>query len=66
MYPRLIPGVREQEETIKIRLNIYHKQIAELVPFYNNDEQSTKYFAVDGIGNIETIFKDIDKYLSSI
>ncbi len=56
----------DKEETIKIRLNIYHKQIAELVPFYNNDEQSTKYFAVDGIGNIETIFKDIDKYLSSI
>lgn len=46
----------QNAETIKKRIDTYNKQTAELVDYYKQQE---KYKAVNGIGNIEDIFKEI-------
>ena len=56
----------DREETVKHRLEVYHKQTAPLVDYYQsqkNNKQlgklSPKYHRIDGVGNVELIFEKI-------
>ncbi|MGA1846816.1 adenylate kinase [Deferribacter abyssi] len=52
----LIQRNDDKEETIKKRLDVYHKQTAQLQDYY---KRSGKYFDVDGTGDPEDIFERI-------
>lgn len=48
----------DQEDTVRKRLDIYHKQTEPLVEYYSADSTSNEnleYFFVDGIGDVEEI-----------
>lgn len=50
-------------ETIKERLNVYHNQTSPLKDFYIN---AGKYHAIDGNGNVETVFSSIKNSLDKL
>ena len=49
-------------ETIKKRLDVYHRQTAPVNDFYKN---LNKYTSIDGVGSIETIFGRISEVIDS-
>jgi adenylate kinase len=56
----LIQRDDDREETVRKRLDVYHKQTSLLVDFYSNlakagDARAPKYVRVDGIGSVEGI-----------
>ena len=57
----------DKEETVRQRLEVYHKQTEPLVSYYQKLEQSNmdtpKYHVVDGIGEPEKIFSTIEALL---
>ncbi|MGN0220289.1 MAG: adenylate kinase [Muribaculaceae bacterium] len=50
-------------DTIKKRLDVYHKQTSPLKDYYKNEG---KYHAINGNGEVENIFGDIKKSLSKV
>lgn len=50
-------------ETIKNRLDVYHKQTLPLRDYYNKEG---KYLAINGSGVVDEIFDDISRQLDSI
>lgn len=50
-------------DTIKERLNVYHNQTSPLREFYINDG---KYHAIDGNGDVDTVFSSIKDSLSKL
>ena len=50
-------------DTIKKRLDVYHKQTSPLKEYYKNEG---KYHAINGNGEVENIFGDIKKSLSKV
>lgn len=50
-------------DTIRERLNVYHNQTSPLRDFYINDG---KYHAIDGNGNVDTVFSSIKKSLDKL
>ena len=58
----LIQRADDNEETVKKRLEIYHKQTSPLVDFYKNAsirDGGNKYIEINGIGEISSIQKQI-------
>ena len=53
----------DNEETIKKRLDVYHKQTSQLQEFY---KEKGLYHAIKGIGTIDGIFEDIKAAIDSI
>jgi adenylate kinase len=55
----LIQRVDDNEEIVKGRLKIYHKQTEPLVKYYRNDADdpgtSTKFIAINGVGTLEEV-----------
>jgi len=65
----LIQRPDDNEETVKKRLAIYHEQTYPLVEFYkslSNDESSTNYVEINGIGSIEEIQSQITDNIEKI
>ena len=65
----LIQRPDDNEETVKKRLAIYHEQTYPLVEFYkglSNDESSTNYIEINGIGSIEEIQSQITDNIEKI
>ena len=65
----LIQRPNDNEETVKKRLAIYHEQTYPLVEFYkslSNDESSTNYVEINGIGSIEEIQSQITDNIEKI
>jgi len=65
----LIQRPDDNEETVKKRLDIYHKQTYPLVEFYknlSNDKNSTKYIEINGVGSIDDIQGQILSNISKI
>lgn len=50
-------------ETIRKRLEVYHRQTAPLKEYYKNEGN---YHAIDGSGDVEKIFGDISKRLDAV
>lgn len=46
----------DNEETIKIRLHVYHSQTSPLIDWYKNEK---KYQHINGLGTMDGIFADI-------
>jgi len=65
----LIQRVDDNEEIVRSRLSIYHKQTEPLVQYYRNDaensETGTKFIALDGVGTLEEVKDRISTALTS-
>ena len=65
----LIQRVDDNEEIVRSRLSIYHKQTEPLVQYYRNDaensETSAKFIALDGVGTLEEVKDRISNALTS-
>ena len=65
----LIQRVDDNEEIVRSRLSIYHKQTEPLVQYYRKDaenpETSTKFIALDGVGTLEEVKDRISTALTS-
>ncbi|MBT3457182.1 MAG: adenylate kinase [Thiotrichales bacterium] len=65
----LIQRVDDNEEIVKGRLKIYHKQTEPLVKYYRNDEgesaTGTKFITINGIGTLEEVKDRITTALMS-
>ena len=60
----LIQREDDQEETVKKRLEVYHKQTEPLIAYYRTwrergDEAAPKFVRIDGTGDVERIREDI-------
>lgn len=59
----LIQRDDDQEDTVRERLAVYHKQTHPLVEFYKaraaSDDASVRYVSVDGLGDVEKVRDDI-------
>jgi adenylate kinase len=58
----------DREETVRKRLDVYHKQTSQLVEFYSKlaksgDPRAAKYVRVQGVGSVESIRDAIFKAL---
>lgn len=58
----------DREETVRKRLDVYHKQTSQLVEFYSNlaksgDPRAAKYVRIQGVGSVESIRDAIFKAL---
>lgn len=53
----------DNPETIKNRLKVYHEQTHPLREYYNKEG---KYFAIDGMGVVDDIFKSISDKLDKV
>ncbi|UCG77625.1 MAG: adenylate kinase [Nitrospirota bacterium] len=53
----------DQEETIKKRLDVYEEQTAPLIDYYSNKGILT---SVNGVGNMEDIFKEVIAKLDTV
>ena len=68
-FPRTIPQAKALKvmlndlETIKSRLEVYHKQTAPLADFY---VEEGKHVAIQGMGTIEEIFGRIKDAISAV
>ena len=64
----LIQRDDDKEETVKKRLQVYHKQTEALVDFYQKldaeGQSNTKYVKVDGIGDVKEVNRRIIDALS--
>ncbi|MCK5830017.1 MAG: adenylate kinase [Methylococcales bacterium] len=47
----------DKEETVKKRLDVYHKQTKPLVNYYSTKEQSVKFNSIAGVGDVSDITK---------
>ena len=65
----LIQRVDDNEEIVRSRLSIYHKQTEPLVKYYRKDaenpETSTKFIALDGVGSLDEVKDRISTALTS-
>lgn len=63
----LIQRDDDKEETVRKRLEVYHRQTAPLVDFYRAKSQQgqVKYFTVPGLGDVETIRDEIFEILDA-
>ena len=65
----LIQRVDDNEEIVRGRLKIYHKQTEPLVKYYrtdaNNSATGTKFIAINGVGTLEEVKDRISTALSS-
>lgn len=52
----------DNEKTIKLRLDVYHKQTAPLAEYYKN---KNKHVAIKGTGTVEAIFNRIDEAIGN-
>jgi adenylate kinase len=64
----LIQRDDDREETVRKRLDVYHKQTSQLVDFYSKlasagDARAPRYVRVDGIGSVDDIRDRIFKAL---
>jgi adenylate kinase len=64
----LIQRDDDREETVRKRLDVYHKQTAQLVDFYSKlastgDPRAPKYVRIDGVGSVEAIRDRVFKAL---
>ncbi|MDR0940367.1 MAG: adenylate kinase [Mediterranea sp.] len=53
----------DNEETIKKRLDVYHKQTAPLIDWYKKEK---KHCHINGLGTLENIFGDIRKAVDGV
>jgi adenylate kinase len=65
----LIQRDDDREETVRKRLDVYHKQTAQLVDYYSKlaasgDPRAPKYVRIEGVGAVEAIRDRIFKALS--
>ena len=65
----LIQRIDDNEEIVRGRLKIYHKQTEPLVNYYrtdaDNDETGTKFIAINGVGTLEEVKERISNALLS-
>ena len=65
----LIQRVDDNEQIVRGRLKIYHKQTEPLVNYYrtdaDNDETGTKFIAINGVGTLEEVKERISNALLS-
>ena len=65
----LIQRVDDNEDIVRGRLKIYHKQTEPLVKYYrtdaNNSATGTKFIAINGVGTLEEVKDRISTALSS-
>ena len=65
----LIQRVDDNEEIVRGRLKIYHKQTEPLVKYYRTDadnpETGTKFIAINGVGTLEEVKDRISTALVS-
>ena len=65
----LIQRDDDKAETVKHRLDVYHKQTAPLIDYYQSLEKSmpngASYHAVNGIGEPKVIFDTVKTYLEA-
>ena len=65
----LIQRVDDNEEIVRSRLKIYHKQTEPLVKYYRDDaddlENGTKFVAINGVGTLEEVKNRITTALMS-
>ena len=65
----LIQRVDDNENIVRGRLKIYHKQTEPLVKYYRNDandlETGTKFIAINGVGTLEEVKERITNALVS-
>lgn len=59
LYQRL----DDNEETVKTRISVYHKQTQPLLEYY---EKQGLVVNINGIGNIDDIFKEVQKHLGGM
>ncbi|MEQ1528457.1 MAG: adenylate kinase [Methylococcales bacterium] len=45
----------DKEETVRKRLNVYHKQTKPLVSYYSAPEKNIKFNSISGVGSVEEI-----------
>lgn len=55
----LIQRDDDKEETVKKRLDVYHKQTKPLVDFYSAEGQTVKFYSIAGVGEVKYITKKI-------
>lgn len=60
----------DQEETVKIRLNVYHEQTEPLINYYrefasSSDARAPRYVQIDGVGKVEEIRDTIFQALTA-
>tara|TARA_Y100001934_G_C12343693_1_gene771613 strand:+ start:926 stop:1480 length:555 start_codon:yes stop_codon:yes gene_type:complete len=64
----LIQRNDDKEETVKRRLEVYHKQTKPLIEYYSrcsvSGDQGTQYLKIDGLGSVEKIRNDIFAVIS--
>ncbi|MEI6145249.1 MAG: adenylate kinase [Methylococcales bacterium] len=51
----LIQRDDDKEETVRTRLNVYHKQTKPLVDYYSAAEQQVNFSSIAGVGSVEEI-----------
>lgn len=65
----LIQRVDDDENIVRGRLKIYHKQTEPLVQYYrddaNNDSSGSKFIAISGVGSLEEVKRRITSALTS-
>ena len=65
----LIQRVDDNEEIVRSRLKIYHKQTEPLVQYYRKDavnpENGTKFIALNGVGTLDEVKDRISTALTS-
>jgi len=59
----LIQRDDDKEETVKKRLDVYHKQTKPLVDFYSAKGQSVKFNSIAGVGDVSDITKKMFEVL---
>ena len=60
----LIQRTDDQEDTVRDRLKVYHRQTAPLVQYYR--ERLGSYFVIDGTGSVEEISDSISAALRTV
>ena len=48
-------GTKNQEETVRKRLEVYQQQTAPLVEFYKDGDVNAQYSRIEGIGGVDDI-----------
>lgn len=59
----LIQRGDDKEETVKKRLDVYHKQTKPLVDFYSVEGQTVKFNSIAGVGDVSDITKKMFEVL---
>jgi len=55
----LIQRDDDKEETVRKRLDVYHEQTKPLVDFYSAENQSVRFYSIEGVGAVSDITKKV-------